>query len=181
MSNLVRSIASLCLILACASEAAAAAKCTAIAGGSTRVAAVSSGAVTVSKVEASGNAIDGDPATAASLLIPLAVNGKQGLRVTAQRGIVFASGSKAGVRFEIQKTASAAVSMAGTVRTYLGTALQNEYTFDSRNAVDINGVGSSGGLVTVRATKPFNAVELLFDGSLSGYTVEVFEFCSDVR
>jgi hypothetical protein len=45
----------------------------------------------------------------------------------------------------------------------------------------VSGLGGNGSLYGFPTTKAFDAVELSLGGTFEGYTVDVYEFCSDSR
>lgn len=131
-------------------------------------------------------AIDGDPATFATVILPVAAEGGAFLRAAAQPGLVFPSGNEAGVRMNMRATASADLGSTLTLRTYLGgqpqETIELEVTRDGNS--NINGVGgfgrTDGSLLQLPATQPFDAVELGLSGRFNGLSLRVFEFCSDL-
>lgn len=167
------------LLCAAAGQAVAATQCTTLSGGRTLASPISDAGCLSCNTTYPQRAVDGNLSTAATLVGAAVVDGLYGLRATAQKGIVFPAGSKPGVVLEVNKSISVATDAQGTVRTYLGRALQNEYVFDAANLLDVNLVGQYRGMVRFKASKPFDAVEVRFSGSYTGYTIEVFEFCSD--
>lgn len=174
------SLASVLVMLVCAGEAVAAVQCTSITGGGTKVSSALIGTCQGCTIVDARKAIDGNLNTFATITVPAAIDGGFSLRATAQRGIAYAVGSKPGAVVQITKASSAAVETKDIVRSYLGNAAQNEKTFGS-SILDINGVGTERGVFTLPASKTFNAVEYAIDGSFNGYTVKVFEFCSDTK
>lgn len=158
---------------------ASAADCTSITGGNTTASAIGDCALCTTLNP--NRAIDGNQSTAASVVVPVNTDGRNGLRATAQRGIVFSAGSRPGALLKVTKSTSVAVNTQGILRTYLNGRQQDQATFVSGGIVDVNGVGTLTGLANLKASKPFNAVEVVFDGSYSGYNIEVFELCSDSK
>ena len=168
------------LMFALAGQAVAATQCTSITGGGTKVSSALIGACQGCAIVDAAKAIDGNLSTFATITVPVAIEGGFSLRATAQRGIAFAAGSNPGAVVQIVKTTSAEIETRGIVRSYLGNAIQNEKTFGS-SILGINGVGGQSGVFTLPASKTFNAVEYLVDGSFNGHVVKVFEFCSDTK
>lgn len=176
-SLLLRCTAALGL-LTLASAASAAAQCTSITGGNTIASAVSDCEACTTLYP--NRAIDGDRSSSAQVLVAANVSGRNGVRATAQRGIVYPAGSRPGALIELTQGASVSKDTRGILRTYLNGRLQNQQVFDA-GALDVNAVGSLAGLPSLKATKPFNAVEVVFEGAYTGYLIEVFELCSDSR
>lgn len=155
--------------------------CTPIAGGDTAVLARVVGACVGCSSLQPDNSIDGDMDTFATVTIPVAVAGGYSIRAIAQTGVVFPAGSVAGVSAEILKAASVAVMTGGSVRTFLGDELQDESEIGGEGVVEVNGVGNVRNIFTVTATQPFDSVEFTVNGNFNGYTLRVFEFCSNTQ
>ena len=176
-SLLIRSTAAFGL-LSLASAASAAAQCTSITGGNTTASAISDCEACTTLYPT--RAIDGDTGSSAQVLVAANVSGRNGVRATAQRGIVYPAGSRPGALIKLTQGASVSKDARGILRTLLNGRVQNQQVFDA-GALDVNAVGSLSGLPSLKATKPFNAVEVVFDGAYTGYMIEVFELCSDSR
>ena len=121
-----------------------------------------------------------DGSSAAKVVVAANAAGKNGVRATAQRGIVYPAGSVPGAVIQLTQGASVSMNTRGIVRTYLNTRLQDQKVFDT-GSLDVTAVGGLSGLVNVKATKPFNSVEVVFDGAYTGYLIDVYELCSDSR
>jgi hypothetical protein len=111
--------------------------------------------------------------------MPANAGGTVTLRATAQPGVVFPSGSLAGMVHSIAYGASTGLSI--TLATYAGGVQQEQFNFNS------SGVGSSTqspdepGRVSYTTSAQYDAIELSFT-RLSGSGVvaaRVHEFCSN--
>ena len=165
-------------LFALASSASAAAQCTSITGGNTTATPISDCNACTTLYPA--RAIDGDGSSAAKVVVAANAAGTNGVRATAQRGIVNPAGSVPGAVIQLTQGASVSMNTRGIVRTYLNNRLQDQKVFDT-GSLDVNAVGGLSGLVNVKATKPFNSVEVVFDGAYTGYLIDVYELCSDSR
>jgi hypothetical protein len=103
------------------------------------------------------------------------------LTATAQSGIVFPAGGKAGLIFGLPTGQN--VRFSATINTYLSGTLQ-----DSRNVVAGNNGATNGEIryygfdSSTPTTKQFDSVELLLTEtlpSLEQHTYRAFEFCAD--
>jgi hypothetical protein len=118
------------------------------------------------------------------MLLPASAQSRPSLRGTAQPGTQFDAGSVAGAIAQITRISSGEVMAGASVRTYLGADLQEDVVAESFGLATFNGVnglGGNGSLYSIRTTKPFDAVEFTIDGTFDGYTVSVYEICSDVK
>lgn len=102
------------------------------------------------------------------------------LRATAQPGIVYPAGNRAGVFFTGYSNVCDICSF--TINTYLSGVLQET------QSATINSYGDGSGAAyysAVNALRPFDAVEIVASGAVpppptgSGRVVDVFEICSD--
>lgn len=130
-------------------------------------------------------AIDGDPATAATVNADIVHTRECAIRATAQSGLVFPAGNTAGVFGSLSRSGVYSEAVNGDVaivRTYLSGEVQEEVQLEGDGAaVDVNGVtGHEVTLFKLPTTKPFDAVEFAFGNPAETQTVEIFEFCSDV-
>ena len=142
--------------------------CNSITGGGSRV--TSSG-----PVSNPGAAADGDLNSYATLNINTASQ-TASIRATAQSGIIFPSGSRAGafVTFGNQQGSNATV-----VRTYLRGVMQETST--PANAIfDFAGSGTDANLYTGFTTsRQFDAVEFSETDNSAAPVYRVYEICSD--
>lgn len=152
--------------------------CQPISGGGTQTSSTASPTCTDCGVDSEAQAIDGDGGTYATLQMPANAGGTVTLRATAQDGIVYPSGSLAGMVHSIAYGTSTGLSI--TLVTYLDGTQQEQFNFN-------NGVGSSNqqpdqpGRASWTTTSEYDAVELNFTRVAGSGEVmaRVHEFCSN--
>lgn len=152
--------------------------CAYIHGGGT-TALVISGCATCSVTDASA-AIDGDPDTFASINFPDGVRGTMALRGIAQQGVVYPSGSAAGVLISAQGTGSRLATSDFVLRTYLdGVPTGSSISVSPNGFTGAN--NSSRHRIQFESLAPFDAVELSYTsgGGLGTEALRIHEFCSD--
>lgn len=167
------------LMLSAVTSVVSAAQCTSITGGNSSASAISDCRACTTLYP--DRAIDADPKTAAMVVVGVNDAGRSGLRATAQRGIVYPAGSRPGALIKVTKVGSVAQDTKGVLSTYLNGKLQDQRTFSAGGDTTVNGVGTLEGLNSLKASKPFNAVEVTFSGVYTNYNLEVFELCSDSK
>jgi len=152
--------------------------CRSISGGTTRASSTTSAGCTGCGVTDSTRAIDGDGASYATLNMPANAAGTVTLRTTAQPGIVFASGSLAGMVHSISYGTSIGLSVK--LNTYLSGSLQEQFNFSSGSG-DSSQSPERPGRVSYTTTKQYDAVELSFARTAGTGVVaaRVHEFCSN--
>ncbi|MEK6805559.1 MAG: hypothetical protein AABY95_02790 [Pseudomonadota bacterium] len=145
----------------------------------------------------SGKSIDGTDETYTSLDAPVGAPGAMTLRATAQPGVTFPAGSNATLTLSTAGNRTGPVSSTGQnwfmiVRTYLAGAVQEEES----DTASLNSTEDSRLIVGIQTTKPFDAIEAVFDRSginpaqgqilsfntsdyMSDGNARVHEFCGD--
>lgn len=136
--------------------------------------------------------LDGDEFTAASILIGTTADGSLSIVAKAQPGVVFPAGLRPAVLAYHERTAPGVV-LQSDVRTYLAGELQDQSGIDfglegpdGQPINDLDGQYNGnyvayGGVNSVQATKPFDAIEMLVRFG-PGYTehLQVYDFCVDI-
>jgi hypothetical protein len=152
--------------------------CSYIYGGGTTT-LVTSGCATCTVTDEAA-AIDGNPETFATITYPVGVQGTMALRATAQNGVVYPSGSAAGV---LLSRASSGQSLANNdfdLRTYLNGTLAGSTVKVAPSG--LSGPNSSGRYrVDFAAPAQFDAVELGYSNgaSVGAVSIRVHEFCNN--
>lgn len=152
--------------------------CSPITGGGTSTQQSISPGCAGCAVSSSSNAIDGSGSSFANLQMPGGSAGTVSLRAVAQDGVVFPSGTLAGMVHSISYGTSSALAIS--LRTYLMGAQQESFNFNS-------GAGSSDmdpsqpGRVSYRTQMQFDAVELDFTrtGGTGEVNARVHAFCAN--
>jgi len=152
---------------------AAGAFCESVSGGSAQLTSSCVGCT----ITQAGAAADRNLASAASATaMPGATNATATIRATAQPGVVYPAGSNAGVFYTPYSNVCS--NCAVTINTYLDGA-----PAESRSGVN-NSTGSDPAVLytSVNALMPFDAVEIVFNGTISplgdGLILKAFEICS---
>jgi len=121
-------------------------------------------------------AADGDFNSAATLQIGPGGGAVIELRVTAQDGVIYPSGSSYGVVYSI--SANSQAGLTPSVVTYLDGVQQET------RAISINGVGGGGGqkqAAQFTSTRQYDAVAYSINraGSAGALTAQLFEACAN--
>lgn len=156
------------------------ASCTSITGGGTAVSTSISAGCANCSISNEGAAADGDLSTSATMTVNNAPAGQgAAIRVTAQGGVVFPAGQRAGAVVSVPS--GTAQNYTVTIRTYLTGALQESDSSDNSGG----GCGFCGGhgfsFDGFTTTKQFDAVEVFINNTQAGGTPNfgVAEVCSD--
>ena len=153
--------------------------CVSITGGGSQVTASADGVGCADcNVSNESAAVDDDLSTFATLTVNGASPGHGALiRATAQPGVVFPAGQKAGAYVSVP--AGTGQTYTVTINTYLTGTLQETNSSDNSQGGVLGGHGSSfDGIAT---TKQFDSVEVFVNNNQAGGTPEfhVYEICSD--
>ncbi len=130
------------------------------------------------------SALDKDESTAATILLPVTIDGSISIFATAPEGEVFPGGIRPIVKAYHQRTAPS-LFLQADVRTYLDGELQDQSGIDLGLASDeLDGQFAIGadaygdGFITT--TKPFDTLELFVRfGPGAVEQIQVYEFCVD--
>ena len=153
--------------------------CRSISGGGTVAALQSSPGCAGCMFTNSANSIDANENTFGSLTIPSVTAGDGVARVTAQNGVIFGGGSRAGVLADSSSAASLEVVASLILRTYLRGVLQEENVLVT-NVIG-GGTGSPGNpeVISFKTTKDYDAVEFGITGTAENFSANIHEFCSN--
>ena len=152
--------------------------CSPIAGGATQVTSSVSPTCAGCSVSTPQQVADGNGATFATLAMPGGAAGTVTLRSTAQNGVVFSSGSLAGMVHSISYGTSAGLVIE--LVTFMGGTEQERFNFNS-GAGSAEQDPSAPGRASFATSAQYDAVELSFTRASGSGTVEarVHEFCSN--
>lgn len=153
--------------------------CRSISGGGTAATLQASPTCVGCLFTNSANSIDANKDTFGSLTLSSVTAGDGAARVTAQNGVIFGGGSRAGVLADTSSGASLEVLTSLILRTYLKGVLQEE------NVLVTNGVGGGIGspgnpeVLSFKTTKSYDAVEFGIAGTALNFAANIHEFCSN--
>ena len=153
--------------------------CRSISGGGTTATLQASPSCVGCLFTNSANSIDVNKDTFGSLTLSSVTAGDGAARVTAQNGVIFGGGSRAGVLADASSGASLEVLASLILRTYLKGMLQEE------NVLVTNGVGGGLGspgnpeVLSFKTTKSYDAVEFGITGTALNFSANIHEFCSN--
>ena len=149
--------------------------CTSISGGGTQVSFTSSAGCPSCASADNARAADGNFDSAATMQMGPGGAATIELRVTAQDGVIFPSGSSVGLAYSLATDAQAGLTPSFV--TYLNGVQQETRTSS------VNGVGSGSGQkqsTQFRANRQFDAVAFSVNraGSAGSLTAQFFEACT---
>lgn len=152
--------------------------CAAITGGGTRTAETIGATCAGCDVTNSGQAIDGNGASFATLVMPDTASGTVALRAIAQDGVVFAAGSRVGMVHSISYGTS--TGLAIVVRTFLDGMQQEQFNF-STGSGSSDQAPSEPGRASYTTVMQYDAVELDFTRAAGSGPVNarVHAFCAN--